>query len=120
MSMISEPSSCSPDSGQTDRKRGRNRPLRRLRSAKIVATIGPASSGGERLRALFDAGVDVFRLIFSHRTHHAHRARFEVTRALEADVGRPIGLLAELPRSKLRLGNFVGRMVRMAARGHWR
>jgi pyruvate kinase len=120
MSTISEPSSCSPDSGQTDRKRGRNRPLRRLRSAKIVATIGPASAGGERLRALFDAGVDVFRLNFSHGTHEEHRARFAEIRQVEADTGRPIGILADLQGPKLRLGNFAGGRVEIAAGGHFR
>jgi len=118
--MISEPSSCSPDSGQTDRKRGRNRPLRRLRSAKIVATIGPASAGGERLRALFDAGVDVFRLNFSHGTHEEHRARFAEIRQVEADTGRPIGILADLQGPKLRLGNFAGGKVEIAAGAHFR
>jgi len=118
--MISEPSSCSPDSGQTDRKRGRNRPLRRLRSAKIVATIGPASAGGERLRALFDAGVDVFRLNFSHGTHEEHRARFAEIRQVEADTGRPIGILADLQGPKLRLGNFAGGRVEIAAGAHFR
>jgi pyruvate kinase len=118
--MISEPSSCSPDSGQTDRKRGRNRPLRRLRSAKIVATIGPASAGGERLRALFDAGVDVFRLNFSHGTHEEHRARFAEIRQVESDTGRPIGILADLQGPKLRLGDFAGGKAEIAAGGHFR
>src|SRR3977135_3062286 len=120
MSMISEPSSCSPDSGQTDRKRGRNRPLRRLRSAKIVATIGPGSAGGEGLRALFDAGVDVFRLNFSHGTHDEHRARFQEIRAVEAEVGRPIGILADLQGPKLRLGNFAGGKAELPAGGPFR
>jgi pyruvate kinase len=120
MSTISEPSSCSPSSGQTDRKRGRNRPLRRLRSAKIVATIGPASAGGERLRALFDAGVDVFRLNFSHGTHEEHRARFAEIRQVEADTGRPIGILADLQGPKLRLGNFAGGRAEIVAGAHFR
>src|SRR6184192_3649402 len=115
MSMISEPSSCSPGSGQTDRKRGRNRPLRRLRSAKIVATIGPASAGGERLRALFDAGVDVFRLNFSHGTHDEHRARFAEIRQVESDTGRPIGILADMQGPKLRVGNFANGRAELVA-----
>src|SRR6266478_1028043 len=115
MSMISEPSSCSPDSGQTDRKRGRNKPLRRMRSAKIVATIGPASAGGERLRALFDAGVDVFRLNFSHGTHDQHRARFAEIRQVEADTGRPIGILADMQGPKLRVGNFANGRAELVA-----
>src|SRR5437868_2596175 len=115
MSMISEPSSCSPDNGQTDRQRGRNRPLRRLRSAKIVATVGPASAGGERLRALFDAGVDVFRLNFSHGTHEEHRARFAEIRQVEADTGRPIGILADMQGPKLRVGNFANGRAELVA-----
>jgi len=103
-----------------DRRRGRNRPLRRLRSAKIVATIGPASAGGERLRALFDAGVDVFRLNFSHGTHDEHRARFTEIRQVEADTGRPIGILADLQGPKLRLGNFAAGRVDIAAGAHFR
>src|ERR1700719_476269 len=103
MSMTSAPSSSSPHSELADRKRGRNRPLRRLRSAKIVATIGAASAGGERLRALVDAGVDVFRLNCSHGTHEEHRARFAEIRQVEADTGRPIGILADLQGPKLRL-----------------
>jgi pyruvate kinase len=51
--------------------------MRRMRRAKIVATVGPSSSTPEKLRALFLAGVDVFRLNFSHGTQAEHRSRFE-------------------------------------------
>jgi len=118
--MTSEPSSSSPGDGASDRGRGRNKPLRRLRSAKIVATIGPASSGGERLRALFEAGVDVFRLNFSHGSHDEHRARFEEIRQVESEVGRPIGILADLQGPKLRLGYFAGGKVELAPGCHFR
>jgi pyruvate kinase len=120
MSTTSEPSSSSPSSEAADRRRGRNRPLRRLRSAKIVATVGPASAGGERLRALFDAGVDVFRLNFSHGTHEEHRARFAEIRQVESDTGRPIGILADLQGPKLRLGNFAGGKAEIVAGAHFR
>src|SRR5205085_5385157 len=120
MSMISAPSSSSTASSAAERRRGRNKPLRRMRSAKIVATIGPASSGSERLRALFDAGVDVFRLNFSHGSHDEHRARFEEIRQVESEVGRPIGILADLQGPKLRLGNFVGGKTELAAGCHFR
>src|SRR3982074_3604345 len=119
MSMISVPSSSSTANSTAERRRGRNKPLRRMRSAKIVATIGPASSGSERLRALFDAGVDVFRLNFSHGTHDEHRARFEEIRAVEAEVGRPIGILADLQGPKLRLGNFAGGKAELPAGGQF-
>src|ERR1700736_5981108 len=115
MSTTSAPSSCSPASGAADRRRGRNRPLRRKRSAKIVATLGPASAGGERIRALFDAGVDVFRLNFSHGTHDDHRARFAEIRQVEADTGRPIGILADMQGPKLRVGNFADGRVELVA-----
>src|SRR5256885_1542726 len=120
MSMIAAPSSSSTANSTAERRRGRNKPLRRMRSAKIVATIGPASSGSERLRALFDAGVDVFRLNFSHGTHDEHRARFEEIRAVEAEVGRPIGILADLQGPKLRLGNFAGGKAELPAGCHFR
>ena len=60
--------------------------MRRHRNTKIVATLGPASSSREIVRALFDAGADVFRLNFSHGEHADHKARFDVIRALEQEV----------------------------------
>jgi len=80
---------------------------RRRRSAKIVATLGPSSSTPERIRALFEAGVDVFRLNFSHGTHEDHRALFAAIRRVESTTGRPIGILADVQGPKLRLGTFA-------------
>src|SRR5436853_4958065 len=120
MSMTSAPSSYSANDVLTDRGRGRNRPLRRRRSAKIVATAGPASAGLERIRALFEAGVDVFRLNFSHGTHDEHRARFDEIRQVESETGRPIGILADLQGPKLRLGNFAGGKAELAPGCHFR
>jgi pyruvate kinase len=94
---------------------GSNIDLRRRRSAKIVATLGPASSSPERIRALFEAGVDVFRLNFSHGTHNDHRARFEAIRRVENTTGRPIGILADLQGPKLRLGTFAEGPIELAA-----
>jgi pyruvate kinase len=94
--------------------------MRRQRSAKIVATLGPASSSPERLRALFDAGVDVFRCNFSHGTHDDHHALFSNIRRVEADTGRPIGILADLQGPKLRLGNFADGRVSIAPRAEFR
>ena len=88
--------------------------MRRRRSAKIVATLGPSSSTPDRIRALFDAGVDVFRLNFSHGSHDDHRARFEVIRAVENATGRPIGILADLQGPKLRLGTFTEGPITLA------
>ena len=88
--------------------------MRRQRLAKIVATLGPASSTRERIRALFEAGVDVFRLNFSHGSHADHRERLSVIRALEKDVGRPVGILADLQGPKLRVGDFKEGGVELA------
>ncbi len=79
----------------------------RERKAKIVATLGPASSTPETIRALFDAGVDVFRLNFSHGSHDDHRAVHAAIRSVESDVGRPIGILTDMQGPKLRIGTFA-------------
>ncbi len=94
--------------------------MRRQRSAKIVATLGPASSSPERIRALFEAGVDVFRLNFSHGTHADHGRSFEAIRKVESETGRPIGILADLQGPKLRLGTFAEGPVVLAAGAHFR
>ncbi|MDD3444160.1 MAG: pyruvate kinase [Zavarzinia sp.] len=79
----------------------------RNRHARIIATLGPASSDQATIRALFDAGADVFRLNMSHGDHADHRARHAAIRAVEAEVGRPIGILADLQGPKLRIGRFA-------------
>ena len=81
--------------------------MRRHRNAKILATLGPASSSPEVIRALFHAGADVFRLNFSHGGHEGHRERYEAIRRIEREAGRPIGVLADLQGPKLRVGTFV-------------
>ena len=78
----------------------------RARKTKIVATLGPASSTPDTIRALYDAGADVFRLNFSHGNHADHAARLSAIRALEEDVRKPIGVFADLQGPKLRLGVF--------------
>ena len=86
---------------------------RRRRRTKIVATVGPSSSGPEVLRELFAAGVDVFRLNFSHGDHDEHRARYEAIREVERRTGRPIGVLADVQGPKLRVGRFRGGHVEL-------
>jgi pyruvate kinase len=93
---------------------GREIDMRRQRSAKIVATLGPSSSTPDQIRALFEAGVDVFRLNFSHGTHDDHRARFTAIRRVEMATGRPIGILADLQGPKLRLGTFAEGPIELA------
>ena len=82
--------------------------MRRTRHAKIVATVGPASSSPEKLRELFLAGVDTFRLNFSHGTQAGHAATHAAIRALEREVGRPIGILQDLQGPKIRIGELPG------------
>ena len=89
--------------------------MHRERNVKIVATLGPASSSPDRIRALVEAGADVFRLNFSHGSHDDHLARIQAVRALEAALGRPIGLLADLQGPKLRIGAFKGGAVDLLA-----
>ncbi len=91
--------------------------MHRARNAKIVATLGPASSTPAEIRALFEAGADVFRLNFSHGSHDEHRQRVEAIRAVEREVGRPVGVLLDLQGPKLRVGTFEGGKVTLEA-GH--
>ena len=81
----------------------------RRRHSRIVATLGPASR--KRVAELARAGVDVFRLNFSHGSHADHAANLKAVRAAEAEVERPIGVLADLQGPKFRLGEFAGDKV---------
>jgi len=89
--------------------------MKRLRYAKIVATLGPASSGAERIAELAAAGVDLFRLNFSHGSHAEHRARIMAIREVEKRAGRPLGVLLDLQGPKLRIGAVQGTDVRLEA-----
>ena len=80
--------------------------MRRGRSAKIVATLGPASSTEAVVVALAEAGADVFRFNFSHGSHDEHAMRRDHVRAAERALGRPIGILLDLQGPKLRVGKF--------------
>ncbi|MGB5871565.1 MAG: pyruvate kinase [Albidovulum sp.] len=80
--------------------------MRRLRNVKIVATLGPSSSDYKTIRALYEAGADVFRLNMSHGTQDDQKARYDIIRKIEADTGRPIAVLADLQGPKLRVGVF--------------
>ncbi|MFA5580413.1 MAG: pyruvate kinase [Paracoccaceae bacterium] len=81
--------------------------MRRLRNVKIVATLGPSSNDYDTIRALYEAGADVFRLNMSHGDHEETRARHAIIRQIEADIGRPIAILADLQGPKLRVGTFA-------------
>src|SRR5688572_33267125 len=75
------------------------------RRTKIVATIGPSSNDEETLAALVDAGMDGVRLNFSHGTHDEHELTARRARAVQAEVGRPLALIADLQGPKIRIGD---------------
>src|SRR3954454_2016745 len=78
---------------------------------KIVATIGPASRTPAVLRQLVEAGVNVFRLNFSHGTHDEHTATLADIRAVSREAGRHVGVLQDLCGPKMRLGPIPGDLV---------
>jgi pyruvate kinase len=86
----------------------------RLRKAKIVATLGPATSDLQTIEQLFRAGADVFRLNFSHGSHDDHRRRYELVREVERISDRPISILADMQGPKLRVGPFADGKVMLA------
>lgn len=82
--------------------------MRRRRKTKILATLGPASNTRAMMRALFDAGVDVFRINMSHTSHEMLKQMVGELRSLSDEVGRPIGVLCDLQGPKIRLGRLNG------------
>jgi pyruvate kinase len=78
-----------------------------VRRAKIVCTLGPASSAPERLTELVAAGMDVARLNMSHGDYADHEKNLRNVRAVAAQAGRPIGVFADLQGPKIRLGRFA-------------
>ena len=76
------------------------------RRVKILATLGPSSSTKQQITSLFEAGADVFRINMSHSTHDVLVNLVSTIREIEAEVNRPIGILADLQGPKFRLGKF--------------
>src|SRR3954462_2722123 len=79
-----------------------------MRSTKIVATIGPASSDPGVLEGLISAGMDVARLNFAHATPQHHAETAEAIRAAAERIGRQVAILADIPGPKLRIGPVAG------------
>ncbi|MFR9777854.1 pyruvate kinase [Micromonospora sp. MS34] len=77
------------------------------RRAKIVCTLGPATSSPERIRGLVEAGMNVARLNFSHGSHADHEAVYRLVRETADAAGRPVAVLADLQGPKIRLGRFA-------------
>jgi pyruvate kinase len=83
------------------------------RRAKIVCTLGPATSSIEQVTALVEAGMDVARLNFSHGSHADHEAAYHVVREASDTTGHAVAVLADLQGPKIRLGTFAERTA------HW-
>ncbi|MDG1824645.1 MAG: pyruvate kinase [Henriciella sp.] len=91
----------------------------RGRSAKIVATLGPGSSSSANIRLLAEAGVDVFRLNFSHGEQEKHKRTCDTIRMTEELLGRPLAVLADLQGPKIRVGKFPGGELKLGFRSEF-
>jgi len=78
-----------------------------MRRAKIVATLGPATSSYEALRAIIEAGVNVARMNLSHGTYEVHNEVYANVRKAADDLGVPVAVLVDLQGPKIRLGKFA-------------
>ncbi|HCK84323.1 MAG TPA: pyruvate kinase, partial [Hyphomonadaceae bacterium] len=85
----------------------------RARDCKIVATMGPASDPPERLAMLVEAGVNCFRLNFSHGAREDHARRLAAIREVEGRLGKPIGVFADLQGPKIRVGMIAGGEIKL-------
>jgi pyruvate kinase len=90
-----------------------------MRRTKIVATLGPGSSSPEVIEDMIRAGVDVFRLNFSHGTHGEQRHRNSLIRTCSEKAGRIVGVLADLQGPKIRTGRFIGGRVQLIRGEHF-
>ena len=85
-----------------------------MRRAKIVATLGPASSSYEQIKAIIDAGVDVARMNLSHGSHEVHEGIYKNVRKAAMDSGKSIGIFVDLQGPKIRLAKFKDGPVHLA------
>ncbi|NOR43001.1 MAG: pyruvate kinase [Gammaproteobacteria bacterium] len=84
-----------------------------MRRTKIVATLGPGSSSSEVILEMVRAGVDVFRLNFSHGSHEEQKARVDLIRQCSESTGRIVGILADLQGPKIRTHKFKDGQVQL-------
>jgi len=89
------------------------KPLTRNRRTKIVATLGPSSSSKTIIRELYRAGVDLFRLNFSHGDHQDQKERINIIRKIEDEFSSPIGVMVDLQGPKLRVGKFKNGSIKL-------
>lgn len=85
------------------------------RCAKIVATLGPSSTRAQDVLALAEAGANVFRLNFSHGDYEDHIARLEAVRQAEKELGKPLGVFADLQGPKFRIATFEKGEIELTA-----
>lgn len=78
-----------------------------MRRAKIIATLGPATSSYDSIAALIESGVNIIRMNLSHGTKDVHEEIFNTVRRAAADSGEPIGILIDLQGPKIRLEKFA-------------
>ena len=84
-----------------------------MRRAKIVATLGPASSSYDQLRAIIEAGVDVARMNLSHGSHDVHEQIYRDVRKAASDLDKPVGVFVDLQGPKIRLTKFKDGPVKL-------
>lgn len=85
--------------------------MQSYRRTKLIATIGPASRAPERVRAMIEAGANVFRLNFSHGSHQEHATSLETIRTISKEMGAPVAVLQDLSGPKIRISNVKGDFV---------
>ncbi|MDP1884462.1 MAG: pyruvate kinase [Candidatus Moranbacteria bacterium] len=76
-----------------------------MKKTRIVATVGPASDSKENMKKIVEAGVNVFRLNFSHGTHESHQLIIDKAKEVREEIKRPLGILADLQGPRIRVGN---------------
>ena len=85
--------------------------MKNIKKTKIVATLGPASSDRDTIKEMMIAGVNVFRINFSHADFDAAKQRIELIRNLNKELGFNVGILADLQGPKLRVGKMKDGVV---------
>jgi len=91
-----------------------------MRRTKIIATLGPATDESGVLEKLIAAGVDVFRLNYSHQTHNHHEKRMKEIRRLSLEYKHAVAVIADLQGPKIRIENFKGGKIKLKEGGNFK
>lgn len=91
-----------------------------MRRTKIIATLGPATDEPGVLEKLIAAGVDVFRLNYSHQTHNHHEKRMKEIRRLSLEYKHAVAVIADLQGPKIRIENFKGGKIQLKEGGNFK